>query len=320
VRAIALAVVVGLAAATPLRPDADRLNAAAAGLLESNTLFTVYGRGFGVAPILGRLGSYKNIDQMSAATEDWVAKIKAVNGGRGVVTGIHLIYALATPCKDAPDCLEYLRDSNVVENYIKPAAARGWTVILDDQLGRSDPVTQIRRMIDRGLLKYDNVHVALDPEFHVVPGHDDPGIPIGTVEASQVNAVQEMLDHYVAAEGLKTKKILIVHQFGDRAVHDGVPFMIQDKQDVRDYPNVELVINADGLGLAAEKVRKYNLMTSSKIYPLIHFRGIKVFLENPYEHAGHIDKQPMTVDQVFGVLPVPGGLRMDARPNVFIIA
>lgn len=319
VRTIALAVLVGWAAVTPLRPDA-RIGVAATGLLENHTMFTVYGRGFGVAPILGRLGSYKNIDQMAGATGSWVEKITAVNGGKGVVTGIHLIYALATPCKDSADCLDYLSDSNVVENYIKPAAARGWTVVLDDQLGSSDPVAQVKRMIDRGLLKYDNVHVALDPEFHVVPGHDVPGTPIGTIEASQVNAVQEMLDRYVVSAGLKTQKILIVHQFGDRAVSDGVPFMIRDKQDVRDYPNVELVIDADGLGAPFIKVHKYNLMTSSKIYPFIRFRGIKVFLENPYEHAGHVDKPPMTVDQVFGVVPVPGGIRMDAKPNVFIIA
>lgn len=298
-------------AVIPLRPDAAGVGGPAAGLLETNTLFTIYGRGFGVAPILGRLGSYKNIDQMAGAAQSWVEQIKAVNGGKGVVTGIHLIYALATPCKESADCLEYLSSTSVVENYIRPAAARGWTVILDDQLGRSSPLAQVQRMIDRGLLRYDNVHVALDPEFHSVPGHDVPGIPIGTVEASEVNAVQELLDRYVVTEGLKTKKILIIHQFGDRAVNDGVPFMIQDKQALQEYPNVELVIDADGLGPPAEKVRKYRLMTSRKIYPFIHFRGIKVFLENPYEHAGHIDKPPMSVDRVFNLVP---------EPDLFIIA
>lgn len=319
-RTVTLAVLAGLAAVVPLRPDAARLGAGAAGLLENNTMFTVYGRGFAVAPVLGRLGSYRDIDQMADATRSWVEQIKAVNGGKGVVTGIHLIYALATPCKDGVDCLDYLSASNVVENYIKPAAARGWTVVLDDQLGSSDPVAQVKRMIDRGLLRYDNVHVAIDPEFHVVPGHDVPGTPIGTIDASQVNAVQEMLDNYVTSEGLRTKKILIVHQFGDRAVSDGVPFMIRDKQDVRGFPNVELVINSDGVGSPYLKVRKYNLMTSSKIYPFIHFRGIKVFLENPHISHGHVDTPPMTVDQVFGIVPVPGGIRMDAKPNVFIIA
>ena len=319
-RIVALVALVGLAVTIPIRPDVARLVAPAAGLLETNTMFTVYGRGFGVAPVLGRLGSYKSIGEMADATQLWVDQVKAVNGNKGVVTGIHLIYALATPCKDSPDCLEYLGTSKVVENYIKPAAARGWTVVLDDQLGSSDPVAEVQRMIARGLLQYDNVHVAIDPEFHVVPGHDVPGTPIGTIEASEINAVQEILDRYVASQGLKTKKILIVHQFGDRAVNDGVPFMIRNKQDIRDYPNVELVIDADGVGSPFLKVHKYNLITSSRIYPFIHFRGIKVFLENPHIAKGHVDTPPMTVDQVFGVVPIPGRLRIDARPNVLIIA
>ena len=175
-------------------------------------------------------------------------------------------------------------------------------------------------MIDRGYLKYDNVHVAIDPEFHVVPGHDPPGIPIGTVTAAQINQAQEMLDNYVRTQDLRTKKILIVHQFGDAAVHDGVPFMISDKKDLKEFANVELVIDADGLGNPAEKIRKYNLMTDNKTYPAVHFGGIKVFFPNQWEHAGHFDKPPMSVDQVFGLAPVPGGPRMLTRPNVFIIA
>jgi hypothetical protein len=39
-------------------------------------------------------------------------------------------------------------------------------------------------------MKYDNVHVAFDPEFHAQPGQQDPGIPVGTVTASQINEAQ----------------------------------------------------------------------------------------------------------------------------------
>ena len=289
------------------------------GLLETNTLFAVYGRGFGIAPILGHLGVYRNFDDMDADTRHWVTSISAVNDGKRVVTGIHLIYALAIPCKQKGDCLDYL-GNDIVTKYIEPAAQRGWAVILDTQLGRSTPVEQVNHMIADGYLKYDNVHVAIDPEFHARLGQVDPGIPIGTVSAAQINRVQEILDQYVESENLKTKKILIVHQFGDPMVHDGVPFMIQDKKVLRDYPNVELVINADGLGTPLQKVRKYNLMTDSRVYPFIHFRGIKVFFPNRWEVHGHFDKPPMTVDQIFGVSPVPGRMRMSTKPNVVIIA
>lgn len=313
--------VLAIASVCQLRPGSEPPSAPV-GLLEKNTVFAVYGRGFGIAPILGHLGTYKDVEEMAADTQGWLPKIAPANDGKPVITGIDLIYALAVPCKGTVNCLYYLDQGSgdIVEKYIKPAAERGWIVILETQLGRSDPAAQVQRMIDRGYLKYDNVHVAIDPEFHVVAGHDDPGIPIGTITASQVNQVQDMLNRCVEAGNLKTKKILVVHQFGDAAVHDGVPFMIGDKKDLKNFDNVELVIDGDGLGTPAEKVRKYNLMTDSKTYPAVRFRGMKVFYPNQWEHAGHFDKPPLTLDQVFGLAPVPGGLRMANKPNLLIIA
>ncbi|HTX37131.1 MAG TPA: hypothetical protein VME43_19010 [Bryobacteraceae bacterium] len=314
----AFAVLFAFAAPCQVSREAGRTGSRT-GLLETNTLFAVYGRGFNIAPILGRLGTYKDIDAMASDTRSWVKRISAVTEGKGVVTGIHLIYALAVPCTGKGDCLDYL-SGDIVGKYIKPAAERGWVVILDTQLGRSDPMKQVNRMIADGYLKYENVHVAIDPEFHTRPAQLVPGIPIGTVTASQINKVQQILDSYVESQNLKTKKILIVHQFGDATVHDGVPFMIQDKKALRDFADVELVIDADGLGSPFLKVRKYNLMTNSRAYPFIRFRAIKIFFPNPWEKRGHFDKPPMTVDEIFGLRAVPGGLRIAAKPNVVIIA
>jgi hypothetical protein len=258
------------------------------------------------------------MDAMAADTASWLKNISAVNDGKQVVVGIHLIYALAVPCTGKGNCLDYL-GSDIVSKYIEPAAQRGWVVILDTQLGRSNPVDQINDMIKRGYLKYDNVHVGIDPEFHAAAGQVDPGIPIGTVSATQINAVQQILDSYVASQKLKTKKILIVHQFGDPTVHDGVPFMIQQKKTLKDFSNVELVIDADGLGSPVVKLHKYNLMTDCNVYPFIQFRGIKIFFPNKWEHRRHFDTPPMTVDEIFGTKPVPGGLRIATKPNVVII-
>ncbi|HYK90318.1 MAG TPA: hypothetical protein VE398_16200, partial [Acidobacteriota bacterium] len=196
----------------------------------------------------------------------------------------------------------------------------GWVVVLDTQLGKSNPVTQVKRMIDKGYLKYDNVHVAIDPEFHVYNDKPLPGIPIGTVRASQINEVQTMLDDYVREQKLATKKILIVHQFGDANVHDGVPFMIQDKKSLKANSNVDLVINMDGLGEPPIKVTKYNKITDSKVYPFLRFRGVKVFFPNKWEKAGHFDKPPMSLDEIFGLKKVPRGPKMANKPNVVIIA
>src|SRR5262249_23056060 len=99
-----------------------------------STVVGFYGRAFGVAPILGRVGEYQTIDDMAKDVDTWAAKVKAVNGGKPVIPEIHLIYALAMPCSTSAsdDCLLYLEawDSHLVDTYIKPAQTRGWQVFL----------------------------------------------------------------------------------------------------------------------------------------------------------------------------------------------
>ena len=155
--------------------------------------------------------------------------------------------------------------------------------------------------------------------LHVVPGRENPGRPIGTLKSSQINEVQEMLDDYVRSQKLQKKKVLIVHQFGDANVDDGVPFMIQEKDKIKTYENVELVFDMDGLGKQAIKVIKYNKITDASVYPFIRFRGIKIFFLNRWEKHGHYDKPPMDLDEIFGLKKVKGGARMETKPDVIIL-
>ncbi|ACZ42687.1 SH3 type 3 domain protein [Thermobaculum terrenum ATCC BAA-798] len=286
----------------------------AASWMDNTILLGMYGRSFGVAPILGRVGLYRNLDDMARDVQRFEAQMRPYIGDKQVRPEIHLIYAMAVPCWGDSDCLSYLDDTGVdiVNTYIKPAQELGWLVVLDTQLGSSNPVEQVQRMIDKGYLKYDNVQVALDPEFHVVPGHDRPGIPVGSIDGSQVNAVQQMLNDYVRREGLPHKKVLIVHQF--------LESMIQNKDTIRLYPEVDLIIDADGLGAPYIKTFKYNLFTDSSRYPFVRYRGIKLFPEGPSTTEGHFDTPLMTMRQVFGYAPVPGGIRMHVPPDLLIFA
>ena len=104
------------------------------------------------------------------------------------------------------------------------------------------------------------------------------------------------------------------------AFRDGVPNMIRNKAAVKTFPNVELVIDADGLGTPLVKIAKYNRITSSETYSFIQFRGIKIFYRSPLEKNGHYDKPPLTFRQVFGLDSVSGGIRARSQPNVIIIA
>jgi hypothetical protein len=291
-------------------------------ILAENTILTVYGLAFNRAPVLGRLGSYKGIEEMEKDIQSWVEGIQARHAKKKVIPAIHLIYAMAIPCKPNDDCLMYSegRIKDLVGTYIEPAAKRGWMVVLDTQIGKSNPVRQVQRIIDKGYLKYENVMIALDPEFRVYEGRERPGIPIGTIKASQINEVQRMLDNYVREQRLSKKIILMVHQFGDANVNDGVPFMIENKKEMKTFANVDLVIDMDGLGKQAIKVVKYNKITDSKVYPFIKFRAIKVFFPNKWEKYGHYDKPPLNLDQIFGITPVKGGAKIKEKPDIVIIA
>jgi len=305
------------------QPEAPPEPVKPASILSENTLFTVYGRSFNVAPILGRLGAYRHFEDMERDVRPWVKGIGERHDKKGVIPALHLIYAMATPCTPKlADCLLYLegRVPDIVGSYIEPAAKRGWMVVLDTQIGNSNPVQQVKRMIEKGYLKYENVALALDPEFHLRPGRQRPGIPIGTIKASQVNEVQQMLDDYVREQRLQKKKVLIVHQFGDSNVDDGVPFMIENKKELKVFENVEMVIDMDGLGKQAVKVVKYNKITDAKAYPFIKFRAMKIFFPNRWEKHGHYDKPPLNLDQLFGVKPARNGPKIEAKPDVLIIA
>jgi len=286
------------------------------------TMLTVYGRGFKIAPILGFLGQYKGYEDMERDVKKrFYPVIQEQNGGKPIIPTVHLIYALAIPCSPGDDCLLYLESTgtDIVKDYIEPAQKMGWHVILDAQMGRSDPVTQVNRMIDRGYLKYENVHVALDPEFKVYPGRQMPGIPVGQLDARELNRAMELVDQHARQVGLKRRKMFMVHQFGDPEVNDGVPFMIVNKKELKPPPTIDLVLDADGFGGPEAKASKYNRMLDSGVYPFVQYRAIKLFLPNP-EAPNHYDKPQMDWPSVFGKKDTPGGRRMRWPPNVIVIA
>jgi hypothetical protein len=290
--------------------------------LHNSVLLTIYGRGFEVAPILGRLGYDSSFSDLHAQVQPFKVGIKRNDGGRRVIVAVHLIYGLATnPCGAAANCVFTLEASgvNVVKQYIKPALKRHWLVFLDTQLGTSSPVDAVRHMIRKDFLRYDNVEVAIDPEFHLwQPYSPDlvPGLAFGSVSAKEINAAQRLLNAYVYRERLPHKKILLVHQF--------LTTMVLRRWEVRNsYHNVQVVFNADGLGPPGLKVETYEALVGPQYHYGVKYRGIKLFLANSQVDAQHTDIPSMQWPQVFGRWPVlfeGKKFWMRPKPNVVIIA
>ncbi len=286
--------------------------------LPNTTILGIYGRAFGVAPVLGRLGIDTSFASMQRQIQPYEAGIRRNNHGRRVIVAVDLIYGMAMGCSYGGDCLEYLDQvgTNIVKDYIKPAARRHMLVILEDQLGTSTPAAEVMHMIRQGYLKYDNVEVAIDPEFHLVPGYPTPGIPIGSVSASQLNQAQMILDHYVKRLHLVHKKILIVHEFQTQMI-------TQRWRLRRNVPYVDPLIDEDGFGTPATKASVYHTLLGPQIRYGVKWRGIKLFLPNPYL-TSHTDYPVMWWKQVFGGMPAgdaaTGKYWINPMPSLIVIA
>jgi hypothetical protein len=288
-------------------------------VVKSSPVITVYGRSFGVAPILGLLGDLNSFDELERSIEPWVQATSEL-AEAPVTVAPHLIYALARPCKGADDsCLIFLDGSGVdlVNEYILPAAERGMGVVLDAQMGRLSPSFFVRRMIDMGYMAYPNVHIALDPEFATQPDQNMPGHPIGWLSANAINEAQRILADYVRSEKLSHKKIMIVHQFVDELSDSWS--MVYGKRNLEVFPEVDLVLDADGFGSPDAKIHKYNAITNPEAYPHLQWRGIKIFQHNKYAPR-YSDTPVLTPRQIFGLDPTHAGWRMWAPPHLIVLA
>ena len=178
----------------------------------------------------------------------WVDRYDGLNGPRGAVGAYHLItgVAQANPTKDG-HWLYRLSHDRIAE-YVEAAREHGMLLFLDNQIGWSDPLSEVELLED--FLKEPFVHMALDPEFATEPLGVRPGRAIGGITGEQVNEVLRYLSQLVRQEGLPPK-ILMVHQFADRMLHD--------REVIRTQPGVELSIDMDGIGSPGAKLYGYGL-------------------------------------------------------------
>ena len=249
-------------------------------LLEGAQVVSFYGHpGASGMGILGRGGPATVADEIAA----WAAAYDRLNGSREVIGAFHLItgVAQAHPTPDGT-WLGRLSAERIAE-YVEVARDRGMLVFLDNQIGWSDPLAEVKLL--EPFLREPFVHVAIDPEFATKRQGVRPGLAIGSVTAAQVNEVQRYLAALVQEEGLPPK-ILMVHQF--------TPGMLRDRGAVADVDGVDLSIDMDGFGGIAIKLAGYD--TYSLREPS-EWPALKLFFK--------YDTPVMTPEQVQGLDRVP---------------
>lgn len=183
----------------------------------------------------------------------WVEQYDRLNGPLGAIGAYHLITGVAQANPTSDGTWMYRLPHDRIAPYVEAAREHGLLLFLDNQIGWSDPLREVQLLED--FLKEPFVHMALDPEFATEPLGVRPGQAIGGITGSQVNEVLEYLSALVESEGLPPK-ILMVHQFAGRMLHD--------RDEIVPQPGVELSIDMDGIGTPRAKLRGYRLFAAAE--------------------------------------------------------
>lgn len=235
-------------------------------------------------PVMGALGRFAPRDAVREATR-LAAQYDAVNGDRGAVPALHLIVAVAqdSPMPDGSYLVRLSRE--VIEPYVEVTSDTGALLFLDVQIGWADPLAEVRRL--EWALMEPHVHLALDPEFATRTLHAAPGQVIGTLGASDVNAVQQYLATLVEVRELP-HKTLVLHQFMDD--------MLTGTEQYTAVPMIEIVIDMDGYGGQYAKLSTYDVYALGRY---AEHPALKLFFEWD---------TPLLTPAQLGALPHPPAL------------
>lgn len=254
-----------------------------AGLLPQNRVLTYYG--FPTNPNMGILGEYgvnDDLDGARSALERQADEYRIADPSRPMVTAFEVIASVAQAEAGADGMFLDYTDAEIIQQYLDYTAANGMLLFLDYQFGLHSVQDELDAF--RPWLRYDHVHLALDPEFKMLPG-EQPGVDLGAIGAEDVTFAQETLATACAELGLPPK-ILVVHQF--------YYTMIQNKELIAPVPGVQLVIDMDGHGLPETKRESYAVVITQEP---IEYNGVKLFY--PF------DDPLMTAAEVLALDPSP---------------
>ncbi len=233
-------------------------------------------------PIMGVLG-HGTPAVVAERVAVWAEHYDRLNGPRGAVPAFHLITGVAQAGTTRDGTWLYRLSHERIGEYVETAREHDMLIFLDTQIGWSDPLAEVKLL--EPFLREPFVHIALDPEFATEPLGIGPGKALGFLTGAQINEVQ----HYLAtlvAEAELPPKILMVHQFAQRMLHD--------REVIENYDAVELSVDMDGFGYTAAKLsgyRRFALPAPSERPALKLFFHYDIPVMTPEEVQG-LDQPP----------------------------
>ena len=218
---------------------------------------TPQGRGLGI------LGTTTATETVSLAMAQALAYQEVITSVT-VVPFFHMVVTIADPFPGPEGNYVHRVSGERLQLWIDVARQNGILSVVDIQPGYSSLATELAYV--EPFVRQPGVHVALDPEFMMLDGVSIPGRKLGTMTGAHVNEAQAWLSEVAAATG--ERKVLVIHQFDDR--------MFVGKEQIIDYPLVDLVWDADGFGPPGPKIADYNQYARE---PGFEYGGFKLFYD-----------------------------------------
>ncbi len=191
------------------------------------------------------------------------------------------VIALASPGQDGK--YRARQPDRIIRRYANEAREQKFLLMMDIQPGRSTFIEEAKHL--EPWLERSFVSIALDPEWNMGP-NGVPGERVGSVDASMVNKVTAYLSKIIRRKDLP-QKLVVVHQFTDD--------MVKNEERLKVHRNIDLVLNADGVGSPGAKRSTYEALAPSRASGVSP--GFKLFYEE--------DTNLMSPGQVLGLRPKP---------------
>jgi hypothetical protein len=231
---------------------------------------------------MGILGRY-SIEELDKLLTALAMEYEAESEGRKIQKAFYLIYGTVWPEGEIG-----IMGNDTLMPYIEYGLKNDVLIFIDHQIGKYDPIDSLKRMLP--LLRYPNVHLALDPEWRTTK----PMREIGSITAEELNNAQKVMEDYIIQNNIPGERMLVIHQFNY--------LMIKNRENVRtDFDRVRFIHCADGFGPPHMKRDSYAFNALAANMPL---KGFKLFYNFGIPGAGY-DNPLMTPKEVYQLNPRP---------------
>jgi hypothetical protein len=233
--------------------------------------------------VLGKYPKDEMLNRLAKEVESW----EKADPAHKVQPALHLISVVAQGAPGPAKKYRKVMPDKIVDDVYSWAREAHAILFIDIQTGLDDLRTLLPRF--EWILKNSDVHLAIDPEFHLSQSSKAPGSKVGTCDATDINFASDFLKSIIRKYKLPPK-ILLVHRF--------TRGMVTNADQIALSPEVTVVMNMDGWGAPFLKRDSYRDFI---VKEPVQFTGLKLFYHNDTKKGYPLLKP----QEVLRLIPAP---------------